>query len=100
MDFWITAHRDLADAAFSEPMRGRLESIRDRLATHGYSLKLDIGKRSTRATVASPSLRAKSTYKSVEGFMRTEEARLDEMDERKRVKTPTPSPDTTGANRG
>ncbi|WCS27194.1 hypothetical protein LOK46_10375 [Methylobacterium sp. NMS14P] len=79
---WILAHADLADEMFSMPMRGRLEAIRDRLAAHGYDLKLDIGKRTTKATVTSKTLRSKSTYPSVTDFVAFEERRLAAMDER------------------
>lgn len=82
VDLWITAHADLADEAFSMPLLGKLESIRDRLAGHGYTLKLDIGKRTTKATVTRPGLRAKSTYRSLDGFIQFEEARLAAMDSR------------------
>lgn len=87
-DIWIKSHADLADEMFSMPMRGRLEAVRDRLAAHGYALKLDIGKRTTKATVTSPSLRSKSTYPSVNDFLSVEERRLDEMDERRRAASP------------
>lgn len=80
LDIWITSHRDLADDVFSAPTLPRIESIRERLGRLGYSLKLDIGKRSTRATVTSKTLRAKTTYRSLDGFMAVEEARLAEME--------------------
>jgi len=77
---WILAHADLADEAFSMPLRGQLEGIRDRLAAHGYELKLDIGKRTTKATVTSKTLRSKSTYPTLTDFIASEEARLARMD--------------------
>lgn len=80
LDIWITAHRDLADAVFSAPILPRIEGIRERLGRLGYSLKLDVGKRSTRATVTSKTLRAKTSYRSLDGFMAFEEARLAEME--------------------
>lgn len=80
-DIWITAHHELADAVFSDPIRWRLTRIRERLAGHGYALKLDIGKRSTRATVTSKTLKVRSSYRSLDGFMQFEEDRLARMDE-------------------
>lgn len=91
LDIWIKAHPALANDVFSEPMIGRLERIRERLAQHGYTLKLDVGKRSTRATVKSPTFCARSSCRSLKGFLHFEEARLDAMDERARL-VPTPSP--------
>lgn len=82
---WITAHADLADEMFSMPMRGRLEAVRDGLAAHGYTLKLDIGKRVTKATVKSASLSAKSTYPSIADFLAAEERRVRAMDERRQM---------------
>lgn len=84
-DHWITVHTDLADEMLSMPMRGRLESVRNGLAAHGYALKLDIEKRTTKATVKSASLSAKSTYPSVADFLAVEERRVRAMDERSRI---------------
>lgn len=79
-EIWLVAHRDRADEVFSGPVRARLDAIRGRLSSMGYVLKLDVGKRSTRATVSREGLRARSTYGSLEGFMAFEEARLAEME--------------------
>lgn len=82
LDIWATAHRDLSDHVFGQPTWPRLLAIRERLVRRGYSLKLDVGKRTTRATVKNKAICAKSTYPSVEDFMSFEEARLDRMEAR------------------
>lgn len=77
---FVSAHVDLADHVFERSVYDRLTAIRDALLRHGCEMSLDVGKRTTTAKVRCAGLRAKSTYRSIEDFMVSEEARLAKMD--------------------
>ena len=95
---WLKVRADRADEIFGQPMRGRLESIRDRLGARGYDLKLDVLKTTTIAVVNGPMVRAKSTYPSVEDFIAFEERRLAAMDADEALHTPRQArPDLDGS---
>lgn len=95
---WLKVRADRADEIFTQPMRGRLESIRERLEARSYDLKLDVLKSVTIAVVKGPTVRAKSTYPTVEDFIAFEERRLAAMDAQEASQAPRQArPDLDGS---